>query len=537
MITMMNERVQWLPHLRDSIPVEAYGYSVSMYSIALEGWRRGLTLKFTNNNRSKSVIRYSLSDGMKEHHFMGAQGDLITKEAISICKDKYLTKKYLSEAGVSIPEGEYFSQNISDPEIISFADKLGYPVVVKPTNAAGGRGVIANIKNQEEFKKALHYVRHELNYKDLIVEKYFSGEDYRVLVIGDKVVGAIHRIPANVIGDGKSTIKKLLDSKIKEKKQNPALTGSPIKIDKEMHSILQQQGYTLDSIPEKGERIFLKTKSNISAGGDPIDVTDMLTDEIKQNAVNALKAIPGLVQGGVDVLYNKESQKSVILEINTIPSIRTHLFPVEGKARDVPKAIIDYYFPETVSNHNKPLYYFDIAPVFETFSNRTIKEVVIPDMPQGDLCSRQLKVYGIERVNRYMRHVHKYAKSLKLNGFIKNLSKSSVLIVISGPRDVVETFINNVKNNKIKFVKAKKVTQDDWEKPVKIGFQVIKSETASKPAKKESNGVSLKEYNKVVEERDFYKQEYINMRESKSWKLTQPIRSFKKYFRKNNKDR
>jgi len=537
---MVNELERWLPHLRDSIPKEAYGYPLSMYTIALEGWKRGLTLKFINNNKFKSVIGYSLSDGKKEHRFMGSRGDLVTNEAIKVCRNKFLTKKYLSKAEVSIPGGEYFSNLISDDEIIKFANSLGYPIVIKPTTGAGGRGVIANIKNEEEFKDALYYVRHDLNYQEIIVEQYFDGEDYRVFVIGDKVIGAVQRIPANVIGDGKSTIRQLLNSKIKEKRKNPALTGSPIKIDKEMHTTLHQKGYTLEGIPSNGERVFLKTKSNISAGGDPIDVTDMLTEEIKQNAVKAIHAIPGLVQGGVDIIFNKRNRMGVILELNTLPSIRTHLFPLEGQARDIPKAIIDYYFPETDSNDSKPRYYFDIAAVFETFNNRTTEEILIPARPKGSLSSFRLKVYGIERVESYKRQVQKHAKSFKLHGYVKKLEKNAVTIIISGLTDDVDKFRNIIKNNNVKLLKAKKVIEDTWDKPIRIGFHIAdnkkQTKAVNKPRKKQKKNISLEEYNKVLEELELYKQKYKEIQNSTSWKITRPIRNFRRSLRSSDEN-
>src|SRR5699024_10461822 len=126
---------------------EAFGYTVSMYSVALEGWRRGLTLKFINNNRKKAHINYKLSYKGKEHRFTVERGDAVPKSAIKICVDKDLTKEYIQKANVPTPKGKAFTANTPDKEIITYANELGYPLVIKPTDGTGGSGVIENIAN------------------------------------------------------------------------------------------------------------------------------------------------------------------------------------------------------------------------------------------------------------------------------------------------------------------------------------------------------------------------------------------------------
>src|SRR5699024_1481756 len=198
---------------------------------------------------------------------------------------------------------------------------------------------------KDDFIAALKYVRNELKYKTVIVEDYFEGDDYRVYVINNEVVGIIKRIPANVVGDGKLTISKLIKETNKIRQQRPILTSSLIKNYKELQSILKQNNWNLDSVPEKGKRIFLKSKNNISAGGDPVDITDTISDEIKQIAIDGVNAIPGLPHAGVDLMVNEKDKKATIIEINTQANIRSHLFPMIGEARDLPTKLIDYYFP------------------------------------------------------------------------------------------------------------------------------------------------------------------------------------------------
>ncbi|MCD8501697.1 MAG: ATP-grasp domain-containing protein [Bacillaceae bacterium] len=373
---------QWLPHLKH-VPTTARGDKLSMYSVALEGWRRGLNLKFFLVKRAdKTEINYALSDDQREHKFAVSKGDKVTIDAMKISKSKILTKEYLHKAGVPVPLGRSFDAGVENTEILTYAATLGYPVVLKPTNGNLGKGVIPNIKNEEKLVGALEHVRNDLGYSEVVIEQYFAGEEYRIYVLGDQVLAATNRIPANVIGDGERSIKQLIEEKNKQRKNNPNLSSRPIKINKELRLNLEQGNRSITSIPNLGERIFLMNKSNVSAGGDPIDVTDQLTEEVKEVAINTCKAIPGLVHGGVDLIFNKETSKCAVIEVNTRPGIGVHLFPMEGKCRDIPKAIIDHYFPETKSNsllYSNITFQFDT--IFDLLSSGIVEEVLVPRAP------------------------------------------------------------------------------------------------------------------------------------------------------------
>lgn len=468
----------WLPHLKDSIPLSVQGLKVSSYAIALEGWRRGLTLKYYNIQRNPFKIRYSLSNGEEEIVFAGSRGSKVSDEAVKICIDKFLTKQYLIKANVPTPEGTQFDENHTNEEIISYAETLGYPLVVKPVDGSGGKGVIANIKSNGELIDALSIVREDMKFKKIIVEKYYEGVDYRVYVIGDKVVGAFDRIPANVVGDGINTIEKLLELKIEERQKNPALYNRPIIVDKEVHNLLRSKGYDMNTVPKKGERVFLKTKNNVSSGGDSRDVTDELTDEIKEIAVKATKAIPGLLQAGLDIIVNKETNTAVVLEINARPSIRNHLFPMIGKARDIPKEIIDFYFPETknqVISPNGVLFYFDLKSINDIFRKGLAKEIVVPNMPKGDIEAKLFLISGLKEINSFKRSIQTHVRNQKLHGYMKQIEnrEDKFKIVLAGNKtnlDHVRSFIYNFANNINSDLSIKEET---YNSPIQIGFEVI----------------------------------------------------------------
>src|SRR5699024_1973377 len=136
------------------------------------------------------------------------------------------------------------------------------------------------------------------DYQDLIIEEYVEGEEYRVYVVDNEVVAATKRIAANVIGDGVSTIKELIEKKNEIRKENPYLAKKLIKIDDPVITYLNKQEITIDDVPQKNEYIRLKGQANISAGGDPIDATDDLDKKSKQLAIDAVKSIPNLHHAG-----------------------------------------------------------------------------------------------------------------------------------------------------------------------------------------------------------------------------------------------
>ncbi|MBU9722718.1 MULTISPECIES: ATP-grasp domain-containing protein [Bacillaceae] len=343
----MNKRENWLSQLENSLPEKAKGNDLSTYSIALEGWRRGLTLKFYGVyiKAGRYKIRYSLNDGIKEHHFTNSKGDFITKEQGDICKSKSLTNKYLLEAGVPIPQGRHFNVSATENEILDYSLSIGFPLVLKPANESLGRGVVLNIKNVDDLKEALFYVREKSGYKEVILQQYIKGNEYRVYVIGNEVVGVYKRKAANVIGDGMRTIKKLIEIKNIERKENPHLYKRLIAIDDKMIKFLSDKGKTIESIPKKGEEVILREIGNLPNGGDSVDFTDSLSEENKNIAIDGAKAV-GMAHCGLDMIIDENNQGKII-EINTRAHIGAHLFPVHGIARDIPGKIIDLYFPNS----------------------------------------------------------------------------------------------------------------------------------------------------------------------------------------------
>lgn len=468
---------QWIPNLDSSIPSSINSDRITPYTVALEGWRRGLSLKYYSIKSNGNIyIHFSLSDGTKEIKFPRSTGPDITLEARKICKNKLLTKIYLEKANIPVPEGRIFKTPIIQDEIIKYAETLNYPVVVKPSDGKMGKGVIPGIKNSDNLRRALNYVCNDLGYSEIIIEKHVFGEEYRVYVVDGKVIGAIKRIPAYITGDGSTPINKLIDVKNNQRKKVPSLRSRPIKINAEVKENISQVGYTLDSVLEKNKRLILRKNSNVSSGGEPIDVTDELSENIKLLAVNACKAIPDLPISGVDIIVDKKNDAGYVIELNTAPGIASHLFPLRGKARNIPKAIIDYYFPETIS-HNNPSsnkFYFDFPKIEKLLSSYFVKEIKLPNVPKEDLMFKSYSVEGVVQGVNYRCWVKEHAMKLELNGFAENKKDGSVLVVVCGNQQKVEQFDHIIHHSAPARAKVEYVKELDWEKPIKIGFEIRK---------------------------------------------------------------
>jgi len=549
---------RFLNHLINCIPESAYNYRLSSYTIILEAWRRGLSVDYQLNiDKAGTLIpNFYICNKEKTHKFNISTGDTVSAKAKKIVKNKHLTKEYLRKAGVNTPEGEFFESDITDEEIVAYSNKVGYPLVVKPPIGFAGKGVIANIKNEQEMRSTLKYIRNQLNYKTVIVEKHFYGEDHRFYVINDKVIGVIKREPASVKGNGTDTIETLLNLKNKDRKKILSITNKPIIVNAETREQLRKIGYTMQSIPKEGEVVFLKSKSNISAGGEAVDVTDDIPEEMIQLAIDATKAIPTLVQAGVDIMINSEDNTGVVLEINSRASIRSHVYPSYGKARDIPSAIIDHYFPETKSYNREEAkqLYIDYDYLFGSSLSRNAARIKLPEFPSLPIALKRYVISGCSYTEKLAARIRKLAFNNRLNGYIKPIN-NSIVVVVGGNDDKVNLFYEQFNRYIKKVSKGAKITTKPRTTPISHGFKIIDQNfvkvNQSRASKNDLDKYSnlQNEYHKLQKKLAKYEQKESimnitkkqnlqlkkrlnHMEKSTSWKVTQPIRSLGKFRKK-----
>ena len=265
---------------------------------------------------------------------------------VEIACDKEETKDLLEQAEVPIPKGDIIRTERGLKEAV---DYVGFPLVIKPVNGNHGRGITTNINSFDEaligFKEAKEVSRL------VIVEKYITGEDHRLLVINNKLVAAAKRTPAHVIGDGKSTIQELVDEVNKDERRGygheKVLTE--IDINSLTLEILKEMDMTTESVPKKGEMVKLKSTANLSTGGTAEDITELIHPYNVFMAERISKII-GLDICGIDIMaedLTKPINKSegAVLEVNAGPGFRMHLQPTSGLPRNVGGHVVDMLFP------------------------------------------------------------------------------------------------------------------------------------------------------------------------------------------------
>ena len=293
---------------------------------------------------------YQIGYGRKGKMISAAIGENTRCIGVDVACDKYLTKQILKSSFIPIADGEKVYNTL---ELIKYAERLGYPLVLKPQFGNKGNGVILDIKNSKELIDA--YITLKKTTDDIIVEKYYEGRDYRVCVVDYKVVAVANRIPPYIVGDGKLNIKKLIcnlnsDSKRGNGHEKPL---TKVKIDDQLVSYLSVQGFSLNSVPQKNEKVFLRKNANLSTGAVAVDCTDEISDENKEICERAAKAL-GLDICGIDIcskdISSSLNEDGIIVEVNAAPGIRMHHFPSEGKARDVAGAIIDMIYRKNFEN-------------------------------------------------------------------------------------------------------------------------------------------------------------------------------------------
>lgn len=529
-----------LPQLPAEIVKNARKTRLDAFAVALEGWRRGLQLKwYTKDSKHFDDMivfgvnppgrLFSLSSKERTHYFFRTRGDKVTNEAVINGSEKGVTKKMLDEAGVPVPQGKGFDEEATDEEIIEYSKTLDYPIVLKPTDASLGAGVVTNINSDEEFLKALHYVRHELEYPEVVVEQHVNGKEYRVYVVEDQVIAAYNRIPANIMGDGVHTIEELIDLKNRERRKNSRLNSCLIHIDREILEFIESRNYNLNSIPKKGELIYLREKTNVSTGGDPVDVTDDMPQRYKQIAIDAVKAIPGLHHAGVDIIINENKNlrnPAVVIELNPTAQIGGILFPLRGKARDIPKAIIDYYFPETKGmDTSDSQIYFDLRTVLEPLENRTAIEVQVAPAPMGKLHAKRFVVSGNVQRHSYHRFLMKQAMDRNLHGYVKNMVFDEIEIIVAGTD---KSAIADFKKMITEYPQASKVSEikeEDYHEQVTVGFEIAEGyNTSSIKSVQHALRKMEQDLQQKIKQKNRIQKDNRHIVNSNSWRITSPIR-------------
>lgn len=309
--------------------------------IVEEAAKRGIP--FIRLNKASLV---QLGYGVNQKRIRATIASTTGNIAVDIACDKEETKNLLGDAEIPVPRGTVIRTEVGLQEAV---DKYGYPLVIKPIDGNHGKGNTTNITTWEQALKAFEAAKSYS--RSVIVERFITGYDFRCLVINYKFICAALRTPASVVGDGEHTIQWLIDETNKDPRRGygheKVLTQ--ITIDQFTQKMLDDLGYTLETIPKKGERVLLKPTANLSTGGTSTDVTD----EVHPANIfmfERIARIIGLDICGIDVMATDlrtpvAENGGAILEVNAAPGFRMHIDPAEGLPRNVAEPVVDMLFP------------------------------------------------------------------------------------------------------------------------------------------------------------------------------------------------
>ncbi len=266
--------------------------------------------------------------------------------AVEIASDKEETNSLLADLGLPVAHQRMV---YSEEQAARAAERIGFPIVVKPLNANHGRGVSIELMDKDSVRVAYHHAREHS--RTVLVESFISGLDHRLLVVDGKLVAASKRVPGHVVGDGEATITELVERTNEDPRRGigheKVLTQ--LELDHQALRLLELKAMTPDSVPAADELVYLRSTGNLSTGGTAVDVTDVIHPDNRQMAERAALAI-GLDVAGVDFLTTDitESYRTTggaICEVNAAPGFRMHVAPSEGQPRDVAGPVLDMLFP------------------------------------------------------------------------------------------------------------------------------------------------------------------------------------------------
>lgn len=287
-----------------------------------------------------------LGYGKNQVRFRATMTDRTSSIAVDLASDKDETKRMLQDAAIPVAEGRCISTMEEVDEIIN---DIGFPLVFKPLDGNHGKGASINVKTVEDAKAAFDHAKKYS--RRIIVEKFITGYDFRVLVINHQFIAAALREPAHVTGDGTSTIQQLIDKENKDPRRGYGHENvlTEISVDKETMDQLAKKNYTLGTVLKKDEVCYLKGTANLSTGGTSTDVTDI----VHPNNIficERISRVIGLDICGIDIMAKNLSEPldvtgGVILEVNAAPGFRMHLAPANGLPRNVAAPVIDMLYP------------------------------------------------------------------------------------------------------------------------------------------------------------------------------------------------
>ncbi|MFA7308972.1 MAG: hypothetical protein WC045_02760 [Patescibacteria group bacterium] len=310
---------------------------------------RAITTPYGLNNQ------FILDNGGRSYAFEGLpRAEFMQSTRAERIDDKLFVKRILEKNGLPVARGRAFSV-LQKKRVETYVEQdLGYPVIVKPVTGSMSQHITTNIQNRTQLQEAILKVAQYTPY--FMVERYINSPYvYRANVIDQDFVAVVRRIPAHVVGDGVHTIQELIDHKNADPRRGPAGDQSfvlyHLTFDDVSEKLLQQKGYTVETVPQEGEPVYLQEKVILDIGADLEEVTPQVhPDNIE--LFRRVATIFGIYLVGIDLLAKDiaiswKEQECAILELNSLPYIDMHHYPSIGEpvniGAQVAKMVAKYY--------------------------------------------------------------------------------------------------------------------------------------------------------------------------------------------------
>ena len=320
----------------------------STEGIVLEAEKRGIPWM-----QLEARFLIQMGYGVNQKRMQATMTDNTSVLGVELACDKEATKRILASGGVPVPKGTTI--NFLDDLEEAIENVGGYPIVIKPLDGNHGRGITIDIRTREEAETAYDAARQVS--RAVIVERYYVGRDHRVLVVNGKLVAVAERVPAHVVGNGRSNIFELIEETNLDPNRGDGHDNvlTKIELDRTSYQLMERQGYTLNTVLPKDEICYLRATANLSTGGIAVDRTDEIHPENVWLAQRVVKMI-GLDIAGLDMVTPDISRPlrevdGVIVEVNAAPGFRMHIAPSVGIPRNVVGAVMDMLFPNEQSSH------------------------------------------------------------------------------------------------------------------------------------------------------------------------------------------
>lgn len=349
-------RTEHLNHILDSLPSLEQNYWQDGYTTGIHNaWIR--TVRRSGRNfhidRSKKNRPYiTLKDSADDPIGVVTPWNVptCTKTAGRICQNKVKTQKILHTAGINVPWYQVFGPDEADDAFDTAFAQGRREVVVKAPSFSQGLGVFLNVTEQdfkERFHECVEMQKERKREPSVIVQEMVDGFELRVTVVEGEFFGSIIRIPAYVTGDGTHNIEELMALKTDERQKDRARSKRLLRRNANMEAFMRSNSLSFSDIPEAGERVLLSAISNISFGAETANITDIISEEIRDTAVRAVAAIPGLYTGGVDIMVRSlKDDMPRVLEVNSFPHATSFIYPTYGESINPIAHYLDSYYAQ-----------------------------------------------------------------------------------------------------------------------------------------------------------------------------------------------